>query len=725
MKIKSDNKRKLLVTLFVISFSLNSWLVFAATEMKVTAPKSAKQQASHFSASNAKNTNYYKGKISRKDNNANTGLINLASTEKGNVNKVNVAEIKKSNSKVILFVWDGLRADIISPEYTPNLYKLKQQGTFFSDHHASYPTITMNNANSLATGNYYSNWSEPLNLKNSINTTNTKDIKLERTELEKLAHNQSIGNITSLLQVAKKYGLKTAQVGKAEPVNLQDTDRASKNSIVLTSDMIYPFAFTKELVAKGYNLPQKVAGIYATEELVVDKSRLMDMKDAGAVEVNTIDGNVPLVGLSDPQATTDAVAKLNNDYFMDIFLKEILPSYQPDVSIIWLGEPDSTAHVYGPGSKPYYTALANQDALLGKLLLYMDKLGHEKDTNLLVVSDHGHSNVSADVEIFPLREIKNSSIGDINKDGYSVSGSVRVADLLTKAGFKAFDGQGCNYNPVLHGILEDRKLLLPIYADHDGKTCKEGAGMLYTTASYIVPQVMPKDTVLVAPYGGSVYIYLPDKNIDLAKQLVRFLQSRLEFDAIFIDEQYGDLPGTVSLSNISFHDEDGKGRPDILVSMSYNEQQRVQGLPGISYSANHNNSRGSHGSLSPVEIKNILIANGPDFKSNYIDVLPTANVDVPVTISYLLNLPFDTRAGRIILEAIKGSGVKASDYQLKYTKIQPSKPATDLKLQSLLNHEGKEIITDKDSYNFVLNIKQLAYKDQNYSYLDSGKAIRY
>ena len=60
----------------------------------------------------------------------------------------------QTNNRIILFVWDGLRADVISKEHTPNLYKLAKLGTNFTDHHSSYPTVTMNNANSLATGNY-------------------------------------------------------------------------------------------------------------------------------------------------------------------------------------------------------------------------------------------------------------------------------------------------------------------------------------------------------------------------------------------------------------------------------------------------------------------------------------------------------------------------------------------------------------------------------------------
>ncbi|PYN71348.1 MAG: hypothetical protein DMD93_00300, partial [Candidatus Rokuibacteriota bacterium] len=40
--------------------------------------------------------------------------------------------------RVIIFVWDGLRADDITPENMPNYFALARSGVVFSDHHAVY-----------------------------------------------------------------------------------------------------------------------------------------------------------------------------------------------------------------------------------------------------------------------------------------------------------------------------------------------------------------------------------------------------------------------------------------------------------------------------------------------------------------------------------------------------------------------------------------------------------
>src|SRR6266542_2686890 len=55
-------------------------------------------------------------------------------------------------ARIIVFVWDGLRPDAITRAETPNLYALREEGVDFADHHATYPTFTMVNAASLATG---------------------------------------------------------------------------------------------------------------------------------------------------------------------------------------------------------------------------------------------------------------------------------------------------------------------------------------------------------------------------------------------------------------------------------------------------------------------------------------------------------------------------------------------------------------------------------------------
>lgn len=647
------------------------------------------------------------------------------------------AKYVKPNNKVILFVWDGLRPDVITEENTPNLYKLKVNGTFFKDHHSSYPTVTMNNANSFATGNYsggtgfYGNraWYPYLIDSNIQGVDFFQPVYTQQHKvlngLQQAKAGKPLMYVNTLLQVARDYGLKTAQIGKAGPISLQDAHLPTENGTIITPNKIYPISFAKELQQKGYYLPHNVVKNYPESGLKLKKDNYDPTRKSEVVKLKTIDGKTPLVDLSDPSLADEAIAEQANEYMMDIYLKEILSKKNPDISIIWFREPDTTEHNYGPGSKPFYRALANQDRLLGKLLLYIDKLGLAANTNLLIASDHGHSNVSGDTTVFPLRLINNGSIGSVNKSGYSVSGNIRIADLLSKHGFNAFDGAGCKYNPVLQGVLSNGNLLHSVSVDEEGNVCNENKGKLYTTKDYKVPKDIPNDAIIVANNGGSAYLYMYQKNTDNMKKLVKFLQSRPEFDCIFINDQYGSVEGTLPMSTVQFFDEEGKRHPDVLVSLSYNDKQVVQGLPGTIYSTSTGANRGSHGSLSPVDIQSVFVAFGPSFKAKYTNLLPTANVDVAVTMAYLLNLPFENRAGRPVLEAIKGSGVKASDYKILYKQIQPDKPARDLKIHDLKSYDKAEVVMGKDSYTFVLNTKELYFNENKYSYIDSGRAIRY
>lgn len=60
-------------------------------------------------------------------------------------------------TRTIIMVWDGLRPDDVNATDTPNLYAMRQAGVNFSDNHSTYPTFTMMNAASFATGGFPKN----------------------------------------------------------------------------------------------------------------------------------------------------------------------------------------------------------------------------------------------------------------------------------------------------------------------------------------------------------------------------------------------------------------------------------------------------------------------------------------------------------------------------------------------------------------------------------------
>src|SRR5277367_2032020 len=55
---------------------------------------------------------------------------------------------------VILFVPDGLRALMVTPETAPTFAAIRDQGVNFKNPHSLFPTFTTPNASAMATGHY-------------------------------------------------------------------------------------------------------------------------------------------------------------------------------------------------------------------------------------------------------------------------------------------------------------------------------------------------------------------------------------------------------------------------------------------------------------------------------------------------------------------------------------------------------------------------------------------
>ena len=84
-------------------------------------------------------------------------------------------------TRTIIMVWDGLRPDSVNATDTPNLFALRKTGANFSDNHSTYPTFTMMNGSSFATGSFpktsgfYGNtfWTPPQGSSNTIPVGNS------------------------------------------------------------------------------------------------------------------------------------------------------------------------------------------------------------------------------------------------------------------------------------------------------------------------------------------------------------------------------------------------------------------------------------------------------------------------------------------------------------------------------------------------------------------------
>jgi predicted AlkP superfamily pyrophosphatase or phosphodiesterase len=626
--------------------------------------------------------------------------------------------------RVIVFVWDGMRPDSISEADTPHLAALARRGTWFTDNHSSYPTLTMMNAAAFASGafsgksGFYGN--EIYRPGAPARTSSGSEYDLDDpvfTEdvgiLKQLDANQDghLLLIGTLFQAAQRAGLRTAAVGKVGPAFLQDY---KGGSILIDEKTVLPLEFAHELQAAHYALPADAPFAFPNGGLRLAagngdptfRPRGVKMTDKVTVDPSDAHGSPPAAA---------------NRYLMSVFLDYILPQKRPDLAFVWLRNPDTTEHDYGPGSPNYHDALKAQDDLLGKLEDKLAELGLAATTDLIVVSDHGHSTVSGPLDIFPLRAIVNGKVGAIDREhGYSVSGQVRLADELARAGIRAYDGGRCLYDPVMSGILANGTPLHPDRTASPG-SCPDYRWKKYTTPDYQLPHpFLPREAFVIATNGGSDYLYQPAHDPGRIRAAVRFLQSREEFGAIFVDSRYGDIPGTLPLSTVRLENAEGRN-PDIVVGYAFDEHAIVQGMPGIEFRGTSNNiNRGSHGSFSPIDVHNTLLAAGPDFREQFNDPLPSGNVDVAPTIARILGLQLPQADGRPLLEALRGAAhVDASAYVVTPQTIEPSAEATGLLVKSPTGAD-----TGKSRYTFDLRIKQLRRGDDRHLYFDFARARR-
>jgi arylsulfatase A-like enzyme len=637
------------------------------------------------------------------------------------------ASQKPSIHRVIIFVWDGLRPDLISVADTPNLARLRDAGVNFKNHHSTYPTLTMINAASFATGAYpathgfYGNvvWAPQANGHDAANNpvdfsapVFTEDYAI--LQAIDRAENGKLLAVPTLFEIAHQQGLVTAIVGKGGPTFLQSRGVAD---FFMDDKTVMPLSAAAALSTATYPLPAQWAKAYQFSEVP-------NYRVVGNLSVSNI---VPVMvdGITADPSNKDAVINVAaNSYQANVFINYVLPTIKPQLSMLWLKNPDSTEHAFGPGSYATRNVLRANDAVLGDLLNKLGDLGWKDQTDIIVVSDHGHSHISGDFQHFPLRTIVAGDVGEISADGYSVSGEVRSADLLRRAGLLAFDGSGPQCNPVMSGIRADRTSVYTHRSVSLFDLCKQAD----VTGDFRIPdaEYLKKPYAVIAIDGGSEYYYVPSHDLDFVKALVKFFQSHSQYGAVFIDEKrYGELPGTLPLSSVRLLDSKGNN-PDLIVSFAFDADARVSDIPGIEYCGGAASNRGMHGSFSPRDVHNVLIASGADFKTEYADEVPTGNIDVAPTVAHLLGLELQHADGRVLYESLNKSGnVRVS---VRQESVVPRKPVKGLHVVAPTDPDGKEIDPLVSSYTIDLQttvVKQrVEGRTREYRYFDSANAIR-
>ena len=481
---------------------------------------------------------------------------------------------------ILLVVFDGLRPDQVTSSGTPALWELARRGVRSLNHHSVYPTLTRVNVSSMFTGCYPTRHGV---VGNSIYRPDV-DPSWEIST----GHQPDLVRLSELLGRGVMTAPTLGEVLHANGKTMTALGVGSSGNTFLH----HPEAGS-------------VGGAIVHPEFTVP--------DSLAAELNERFGPWPAAGVPNQHRIVRAVT---------VLIEYLLPVYAPAVATLWMSDPDSAHHKTGIGSRQSVDSIRLADEQLARVIAHIEKQGMADETDIIVVSDHGHSTVKEVID---------------------------VRGFLVEAGAK----------------------------DSTDST-----------------------DVLVAHNGGSALIYMPGADGRRVADVTGLLMRQTWCGPVFSRAGPDGVPGSIPLSSIGY---DHPTSPDIVLSFAWDADVNQNGVRGNVYSCGEVGvGLGNHGSASPYEVRNTLVAAGPHFKSGVTSMAPTSNADAFPTILRILGLESDSPVdGRVIEEALVGG------------------PEPDEVFVSTSVLEGTAMLGDL-TYRQEIQVSRVG----NTTYMDKGRASR-
>jgi arylsulfatase A-like enzyme len=160
--------------------------------------------------------------------------------------------------------------------------------------------------------------------------------------------------------------------------------------------------------------------------------------------------------------------------------------------------------------------------------------------------------------------------------------------------------------------------------------------------------------------GGTALLYVIGHDPKLTQKIAGFLQTQDFAGVIFTRAP---MDGTFTLDQVLINTPDA---PDIAMSLRWTGDKNAAGIPGSTPSDTwYGPGQGIHSTLSPFDMRNTLVAAGPDFRHGLINELPSGNVDLAPTILHLLGVSApDNMDGRVLTEALAYETPKPSPIEV-------------------------------------------------------------
>jgi len=481
------------------------------------------------------------------------------------------ASVPAAHAQLVIVV-DGLRPDFIDAIRMPRLARLAARGIVFNAHHSVFPTVTRLNGASFVTGTYPEShgllgntvFVPPVDPRRGLDTG-------RRENLERIAGAEGrLLTAPTLSEILKGAGKTMMALGSG-----------TTGAVFVLNDRVASGGIIHPDYARPIELQQQIAARF---------------------------GSAPASGTPNGAQHRRVV---------DVYLQLVLDTYQPNLTWIWLNDPDATAHAHGMSADTTRESLTIVDTEIGRIEDSLRASGRLDRTNLIVTSDHGFS---------------------------AHTGALRLGALVEPFARPLPDG-----SPDI--VVAEGAIYLRGAADEGRRAALVSALQRHPAVGAIFTR--PK------PAGG--------------------------FE--------GSVPGTLSFDVARWnHARAG----DILVSANWTDEADAAGIKGQTAQI----GVAGHGTSSPYDIHNTLIAAGPDFRERTSSEVPTSNVDLAPTLLRLLGLPVpQTMTGRVIEEGLKSGPLPSS---------------------IAVTHETRTVGTADGSYQLSARVSIARGK----RYLDSTETIR-
>jgi arylsulfatase A-like enzyme len=262
---------------------------------------------------------------------------------------------------VLIAIFDGLRPDIVSPEHTPNIARLKKEGVHYTNSHAAFPTVTRVNGSTLVTGT----WPE------------------------------KHGLVSNTMYVPAVDPVKPFSTGEwKELIKLRD---ATGGRVLFTrtlGEYVQSRGLAYVAASSGSTGSAFILNTLAPEGIGVLINPLLEPGARVAFPDRVNDGIRQRVGDftgKDGSAAVDWTGRALREY--------VLPELKADALAVWFTEPDGSQHEHGAGSPEALKELGNSDRDFGLLLDALAKRYPGRAINVMITSDHGFARHGKGVNI--------------------------------------------------------------------------------------------------------------------------------------------------------------------------------------------------------------------------------------------------------------------------------------------------------------------------------------